>query len=78
MSKPMTREEVAAYRARWEALARMERAELQAMTIEEKFRQTAALFASADSMGWSEALAEEEAAVRERWLRLRELLREPQ
>jgi hypothetical protein len=37
-----------------------------------KFRQLAALRASVDQLAWSEALAAEEAEVRERWRRLRE------
>ncbi|MCC6486120.1 MAG: hypothetical protein IT364_01355 [Candidatus Hydrogenedentes bacterium] len=76
MTSPMSREDGDRFRARWEALARKEREELLAMTPEEKFRQTAALFASAQAFGWSEALAAEEEAVRARWMRIREALRE--
>ena len=39
--------------------------------MELKFRQLAALMASAKQLGWNEALAEGEAEVRDRWMRLR-------
>jgi hypothetical protein len=39
-------------------------------------RQLAALMASAETMGWTEALAAEEAEVRDRWNRLRAIFGE--
>jgi len=39
--------------------------------VADKFRQVAALLASARKLGWAEALAAEEDLVRERWARLR-------
>lgn len=75
MSSPMSREDGERFRARWEAFARREREELRAMSPDDKFRLTAALFSSAQAFGWSEALAAEEEAVRARWMRIREVLR---
>lgn len=74
MTSPMSKGDGDGFRARWEAFARREREELRAMSPEDKFRQTAALFASAQAFGWSEALASEEEAVRARWKRIREVL----
>ena len=41
------------------------------MSIDLKLEQAAALMASAKQMGWEEKLAEGEADVRSRWLRLK-------
>jgi hypothetical protein len=71
----MTREEAIQYRERWRVLAWREREELRAMSLDEKFRRTAALFASARAMGWTdEGRSADERFVRERWRRLREVL----
>jgi hypothetical protein len=48
-----------------------ERAELRTTPLDHKFRQLAALMASVQALGWTEALAAEEAEVRARWNRLR-------
>jgi transcriptional regulator with XRE-family HTH domain len=67
----LTRGEAQAYRRRWEAVNAAEREELISMPIAHKFRQIAALQASAGKFGWTEALAAEEDQVRQRWARLR-------
>lgn len=71
MKTPMTKAEAKAFQKRWKEVNRAEREELRKMSPIDKLRQLAALMASVDSMGWHEALAEEESEVRERWIRLR-------
>jgi len=67
----MNRSEALAFRDRWKAVNDAEREELRNTPVEVKFRQLAALMASAQALGWTEDLAGEEAEVRERWARLR-------
>ena len=71
LSDRMTKEDADAFRARWKLVNHAEREELRATPVEVKFRQLAALMASVEQLGWTQALAEEEAEVRERWNRLR-------
>jgi hypothetical protein len=70
----MTREEAFAFKARYEAVNRVEIEELRSTSIESKLEQLNALMASARQIGWSEKLAEEADQVRERWARLRRIL----
>jgi hypothetical protein len=72
MHRRLTPAEARAFVERWRLVNTAERAELRATSMAVKLRQLAALMASADQLGWSEALAAEEAEVRERWRRLRE------
>ena len=72
----LTPEQARAYAQRWELVNDREGEELRAMTHEQKLRQLAALMASAKALGWDEALDAEDAEVRERWQRLREILNE--
>jgi hypothetical protein len=51
-----------------------ERVELLTTPLDRKLRQLAALMASVQSLGWTNALAAEEAEVRVRWNRLRAAL----
>jgi len=74
LKKPMTRADARAFRTRWERVNAVERAELRATPLAHKLRQLAALMASVEPLGWTEALAAEEAEVRERWNRLRAAL----
>jgi hypothetical protein len=67
----MTREEAIQYKARYEAVNAFEIEELRSMSLEQKLEQTSALMASVEQMGWSQAMADEETQVRERWLRLK-------
>lgn len=69
--QPMTKEELLAYMAGYEAVNAFEIEELRSMSIEEKFEHAAALMESARQMGWGEALAEEDADVRALWVRLK-------
>ncbi len=56
---------------RWQAVNAAERGELASTPLSDKFRQVAALLLSGQKLGWTEALADEENLVRERWVRLR-------
>ena len=70
----MTPEQARAYRRRWQLVNAAERAELRSAGYDVKLRQLAALMASVEALGWSEALQAEEEAVRQRWRRLRRAL----
>jgi len=72
----LTRTEARKFRAGWKLVNAAEKMELQSTSLDQKLRQFAALMASADAMGWTEALAVEEAEVRERWNRLRAIFGE--
>ena len=67
----MNKSEAQEYVARYKIVNEFEIAELRSMSIEVKLEQTNALMAVVNQMGWTQALADEEAEVRERWLRLK-------
>ena len=67
----MTRLEALEYIARYKLVNEFEIAELRSTSIEVKLEQTNALMGAVHQMGWTQALADEEAEVRERWLRLK-------
>ncbi|MGH7492223.1 MAG: hypothetical protein ACREOO_07500 [bacterium] len=67
----MTKAQAKAFKARWRAVNEAELEELRNASIEQKLEQLSVLMASVRDMGWSEALAQEETEVRERWRRLR-------
>lgn len=67
----MTKEQLVAYLAGYEAVNALEIEELRNMSIETKFKHAAALMETASRMGWNKALAAEEADVRELWIRLK-------
>lgn len=71
MKKTLTQKEARAFRARWEMVNAAEQTELRATPLSQKLQQLAALMASVSSLGWSEALGQEETEVRARWNRLR-------
>lgn len=71
MKRQMTKEEAAVFTRRWDLVNAAEQEELRSTTAAVKFRQLAALMASVDELGWTESLREEEAEVRERWIKLR-------
>ncbi len=68
----ISKEEAQDYKRRWELANAAEIEELRSMTPTEKFHQLVALMASVDDAGWREALQEEEAEVRARWIRIKE------
>jgi putative transcriptional regulator len=67
----LTREEAQAYKRRWDMVNAAERKELASLSMAHKFRQVAALLASAKTLGWNEDRIAEENLVRERWSQLR-------
>lgn len=59
---------------RWALVSERLRQESQAMPLETKFAQLAALMASVDDFKWREALGADDDRVREVWIRLRAAL----
>lgn len=69
----LTKNEARAFKQRWAEVNAAERQELAATPVAQKFRQSEALLASARHLGWTEAPAEDEGGVWERWTRLRRI-----
>jgi putative transcriptional regulator len=67
----LRREEARTFKERWEDVHTAEREELATTPLAHKFRQLAALMASAGQLGWTGAQAADEDLVRRRWARLR-------
>lgn len=62
------------YKARWEAVAEVERAELRSLTLEQRWRQLTLLFRFAQQVSKVQIATEEGQdiiEVRERWNRLK-------
>ncbi len=72
MTRANTPAQFREWQARWQLVNQAEIEELRQTPAHVKLRQLAALMASVDQMGWSEALEAENAAARERWKRLRQ------
>ena len=73
MPQRLTRNQARAYMAQWRAVRAAQLQELRAMSAVLKFRQVAALMASARALGWSaEAGVPETNPAREQWRRLRQ------
>ncbi|HEY0372727.1 MAG TPA: hypothetical protein VGD79_12035 [Thermoanaerobaculia bacterium] len=66
----MTKDDARAWMARWRVVAEREREELRRETYEQRLRALATLMASGDLFDLA-SLEEEDAAVRERWGRIR-------
>jgi len=73
MKNKITKAQAKEFRKRWEIVARAQRRELQLTPVSTKFEQLAALMASVQQMGFTKSLYSEEAEVRKRWIRLREV-----
>lgn len=71
MKKGITKSEARDFKKRWEAVNIVERKELQETPLLQKLQKLAVLMASVKSLGWFEALSEDEEEVRERWKRLK-------
>jgi hypothetical protein len=71
MGHMMTKSEGKAFLRRWRLVNTREIKDLRHTPLEVKLRQLAALMASVNQLGWTEALREGEAEVRDRWQRLR-------
>ncbi len=67
----LTPKEAQAFKKRWEAVNAAERAEMGSTPMAHKFRQVAALIASAGKLGWTETPEAEDDPVLQRWTRLR-------
>lgn len=74
MKRSISRAEARRFKKRWGVVNAAERRELRATPLKDKLRQLAALMASAEELGWTEAPAAEEIEVRARWNRLRKVL----
>jgi hypothetical protein len=70
------REQAADYLDRWTSVARQEREELQGTSVEVKLRQLGALLASCHLFPPVDADDRGEDDVRQRWNRIRDVLRE--
>ncbi len=71
--RAMTKDEVQAWQEGWRLLAAFEREELRRMSPEAKLERTAALMASARSLGWlGTRRHDDEEQVWERWRKLKE------
>ncbi len=73
--KKITKKEMKAYMKRWELVNNREREELRRMTPEERLSIVSGLMLSAKKLGWDKKLEKETKAVRERWVRLKEIYR---
>jgi hypothetical protein len=71
MSHPLTKAEARAFRRRWQRADAREEEELRSTCLEVKWQQFNTLLGWAHGFGWTAALGEGEAEVRERWARLR-------
>ena len=69
--RPISPQAAARYQERWAIARERLNEELRATSMETKLRQLASLMQFAREMGWSQALAEEDDAVRARWMALR-------
>jgi hypothetical protein len=70
MARPLTRAEARAFRRRWKRVNAREQQELRSTSLEVKWQQFNTLLGWAHQLGWTEALGEGEAEVRQRWARL--------
>jgi hypothetical protein len=71
-TKQMTRADLEAYRARWEAVNRFQIEEMRRTPIALRLKQTNLLFRLAQSLNLRHAIDDPEiVAVRARWLRLK-------
>ena len=76
MTKPLiTRAQALAFKKRWAAVNAYEIEELRRTPPAVRLRQLATLMSWAKAFGWTDALAAEEEAVRDRWNRLRRAYR---
>ena len=73
---PISQSEARAWMDRWKAVDEHSREELRRMTLEQKFAQLSSLMQSASLFDWPESDREQDQAVIDRWMLLRERLRE--
>ena len=70
MDKKAYKEEVKAWKKRWEMVNEVEKEELRKTSLNEKYSQLISLMAWVPEFGWEEALEQEAKLVRERWQEL--------
>lgn len=70
MSRPVTKEEMLAWKDRWELVNEVQGEEARRLSLEDRFRELASLMATARALNWSGSSEEEDAAARDRWLQL--------
>jgi hypothetical protein len=70
----LTREEAIRFKERWRLVNARTAQEVLDTSPEEKLRETAVMFEAAHSLGWVDRLSQDEEAVRERWILLKERL----
>ena len=75
MPATLTKSEAQAFKKRWERVNAREVEEMRSTSIEVKWLQFNTLLRWAYEFGWTEALAEGDAEVRERWMRIRKASR---
>lgn len=75
MTHQLTKAEARAFQKRWQLVNAREVEEMRATSIDVKWQQFNTLLRWAYEFGWTEALAEGEAEVRERWNRIRKAFR---
>jgi hypothetical protein len=70
--KPLTRADLEAYRARWQAVERVELEEARQATVETRYQELDAMFEMGCDLGWIQPANDEELApIRARWARLK-------
>ena len=75
MKPRMTKEQARAFKDRWKLVNEYEKEELRRTPPDLRLQQFNTLLTWTHEFGWTEALAEGEAEVRERWVRLKKAYR---
>jgi hypothetical protein len=68
----MTKAEALSFKAGWRLANERIAEEIRSTSMTAKLSQLAVMFAAGEALGWSERMRDGEAAIRERWQRLRE------
>lgn len=71
MKQESTKAQIRAWHERWRIVNEAEIQELRATSMDEKFRQLAAMMQTAIVLGWESSTPQEIDVVRQRWARLR-------
>jgi hypothetical protein len=71
MKPALTRAQARAFRKRWQLVNAREVEELRRTPLDVKLQQINTLMGWVQQLGWAEVLAEGEAEVRARWVKLR-------
>lgn len=71
----LTKAEAKAFKKRWQFVNAREMEEMRSTSIEVKWQQFNTLMRWAYEFGWTQRLAERDAAARERWIKIRKAMR---